>query len=339
METPIDGLPESLILDCLARLHFKDLPVASRVCRKWFHLIRSPHFYTIRKQLGYTNQVACLLQEFPPPTTIFSVVKYVINVFDPMNRGWNRLPPIPNLTNGLSYSTSIASSEGKLVVFSTCNPESRDPVMSVFVFDFATQRWRKGKDMPLTSSSKYSIVTSQCHRVFISGHLGQGEDAVLEYNVRTDEWTELHRVRGGQIEGLQVIGEELWVIGGCKGILNFSMFEHGADVYHLQTEKWRRVEWAFGDLLCPCCLTEFELYEWKKKLFKFMFKNMHNCCRLQLGTQRLLMAIILKDHYCSDWDWVGLFFMQGQDSNFERLHPPSNSVFSGIVGSSCCVEF
>ncbi|XP_047337633.1 F-box/kelch-repeat protein At2g44130-like [Impatiens glandulifera] len=207
MAKPIDVLPESLILQCLARLHLKDLPVASRVCRKWLHLIGTRHFYSLRKQLGYTNQVACLLQLIP--SQVFYDPKYAINVFDPMNREWNRLPPIPNFTKKLPCTTLIASSEGKLIVFSECDteirdPEIRDPVKSVFVLDFVTQRWRKGKGMPSIRSSMFSTVTSQCNRVFIRGEVCRGEGTVWEYDARKDEWTVLHRVRGNvQIMGMK----------------------------------------------------------------------------------------------------------------------------------------
>ncbi|XP_047341379.1 F-box/kelch-repeat protein At2g44130-like [Impatiens glandulifera] len=332
---PIDALPESLILECLARLDLKDIPVASRVCHKWLHLIESRHFYTLRKQLGFSNQVACLLQQSPPPT--FTNLKYAINQFDPMNREWNRLPPIPNFTKELPWSTSIAPSEGKLVVISECDPESRDPVKSVFVLDFATQRWRKGNGMPSIRSSKFSTAASKCHRIFISGDVGREEGAVWEYDAWKDEWTVLHRVRGGQIIGMKIIGEELWVIIGCRGIKNMRMFKgNGADVYHLQTKEWRQVELASGgvnEVLCP--RTDFELYELMKNLSENNFKVLENCFRLQLGKQCLLMApfVTLTDGYGRE----ELFYMQGEDGNFEKMEP-SSSEFSGYVGSCCCVE-
>ncbi|XP_047320431.1 F-box/kelch-repeat protein At2g44130-like [Impatiens glandulifera] len=334
MDESIARLPECLILECLARLHLKEIHVASRVCHKWLRLIRSRYFYTLRKQLGYTNQVACLLQNFPPPKNYN--LKYVINMFDPINREWNRLP-VPNFTNGLPWSTSIASSEGKLVVFTDCDPKSRDPVKSVFVLDFVTWRWRKGNGMPLIRSPKFCTVTSQCHRIFISGDIGREEDAVWEYDVGKEEWTEFHRVRSGQIRQLQVIGEELWVIIGCRGITNISMFKHGVDVYHLQTKKWRQVKLdleGLDDLFDP--QIDLKLYELMKKFSENKLWVMENCSQLQLGKQSLLMsptATLNSGCYGQE----ELFVMQDQDGNFERMQP--NSVFSGYVESSCCVEF
>ncbi|XP_047341614.1 F-box/kelch-repeat protein At1g55270-like [Impatiens glandulifera] len=338
MKRRIDGLPECLILECLARLHLKDLPAASRVCRRWLHLIKSRHFYSLRKQLGCTNQVACLLQHMPPTNSLN--IKYVINMFDPMDREWNRLPPIPDLTKEHTWQTWIASSEGKLVVFCGSDTLPMESVI-VFVLDFATQRWRKGKDMPLVSSSRFSTVSSpQCQRIFISGDHRQKVDApwdyVWEYDVLKEEWTVLYQIRSFKIRGLRIIGEELWVIIGHKHIGKWTMPEgHGAVVYHLRTNKWREVTLTLGrvnNLLSSRHNSDLKLYKLMKKLYRNEFDVMKNCCsRLQLGKQSLLMTT------CGNNGGKELFCMQDQEGKFDKMEPPSIE-FSGYVESSYCIE-
>ncbi|XP_047340202.1 F-box/kelch-repeat protein At1g15670-like [Impatiens glandulifera] len=334
-EQTIDSLTEDLVLQCLARLHYKDIISASWVCRKWRRLLQTRHFYRIRKQLGYTNQLVCFLQHprSPPPGSK-SVFNFVINVLDPISREWNRLPPVPIFINGFSVSTQIASSDGKLVVI--CDGHD-DLATSLFVWDFVTQRWWKGKD--LRSVWPFFFVVGFDSQIFIGVYKGNKSNSIWAYDMRKDEWTELPQFsqKLSQFPELQIIGDELWVLNGCM-IKHIFLYEHTAAVYHPQTGKWRLVEWDLeqtNDSSCPNCCTTFELDESLKELPEFNSKFIAQFSRLQLGAQSLVMVkAIHRSSYC----WEQLFFMRSQDGNFERIQPVS-SEFAGFVGSSCCVEF
>ncbi|XP_047340203.1 F-box/kelch-repeat protein SKIP20-like [Impatiens glandulifera] len=332
-EQTIDGLTEDLFLQCLARLHYKDILSASWVCRKWRRLLQTRHFYSIKKQLGYTNQLACFLQpSSSPPPGSDPAFNFVINLLDPMSREWNRLLPIPNFVNRFSVSTKIASADGKLVVISNV----RDLKTSLFVWDFVTQRWWKGKDLP--SILQFSFVVGVDSHIFIGDYKGNEFNSVWAYDMMMDEWTELPQMsqKLSQCHELKVIGDELWVLNCCN--TKHIESEHSAEVYHFQTGKWRLVEWDLeqtNDSSCPRCCTSFELDESLKKLPELNSKFIVHFSRLQLGAQSLVMVqVVDRSSFCCEQ----LFFMRSQDGNFERICPVS-SEFAGFVGSSCCVEF
>ncbi|XP_047340205.1 F-box/kelch-repeat protein At2g44130-like [Impatiens glandulifera] len=288
-EQTIDGLTEDLILQCLARLHYKDILSAWWVCRKWRRLLQTRHFYGIRKQLGYTNQLACFLQPSPsPPPGSDPAFNFVINMLDPMSREWNRLPPIPNFVNRFSVSTQIASADGKLVVIS----HVRDLKTSLFVWDFVTQRWWKGKDLP--SIFPFFFVVGFDRQVFIGVYKGNESSSVWAYDMMKDEWTELPQMsqKLSRCPELQVIGDELWVLNGCM-TKHIFLYVHTAAVYHPQTGKWRLVEWDLeqtNDSSCPHCCTLFELDESLKELPELNSKFIVHFSRLQLGVQSLVMV-------------------------------------------------
>ncbi|XP_047340197.1 F-box/kelch-repeat protein At1g55270-like [Impatiens glandulifera] len=310
-EQTIDGLTEDLVLQCLARLHYKDILSASWVCRKWRRFLQTPHFYGIRKQLGYTNQLACFLQHPSPPPDSDLVFKFVINVFDPMSREWNRLPPIPNFINEFYVSIKIASAEGKLILI--CDGRD-DLATSLFVWDFVTQRWWKGKDFP--SIWPFFFAVGFDSQIFIGVYNGNKSISIWAYDMRKDEWTELPQMsqKLSWCHELKVIGDELWVLNGCntKHIDN----EHSAEVYHFQTGKWRLVELDLEqtiDSSSPYCCTKFDLHELLKELPELKSKFIAHISRLQLGAQSLVMVTAFQNNR---YGWEEILFMQSYDYSF-----------------------
>ncbi|XP_047341482.1 F-box/kelch-repeat protein At2g44130-like [Impatiens glandulifera] len=338
-EHSIHSLSEDLLLQCLARLSYKDILFASRVCRKWRRLLQTRHFYSLRKQLGYSNHLACFFQSSHPPPTMHGFYKYceykfVINVLDPMSREWNQLPPIPNFINEFSESTLMASLDGKLFFVTKCSEDSH-LTSSFFAWDFVTQRWWKGKDLP--SISSFFFMVGFDSQIFIGVAKGNGSISVLAYDVRKDEWNELPQMshKLNRCYKLQVIGEELWVLNGCKTKL-IPLYEHSAAVYHLQTGNWRLVEWDPDDSSCPICCTEFKFPELlellKELLLELNINYVLSFSRFQLGAQSLIMVTV-NGGYARET----LFFMGSQYGNFERILP-LRSEFLAFVESSCCVE-
>ncbi|XP_047340199.1 F-box/kelch-repeat protein At1g15670-like [Impatiens glandulifera] len=339
-EQTIDDLTEDLVLQCLVRLHYKDLISASWVCRKWRRLLQSRHFYRMRKQLGYTNQLACFLQHpLPSPLGSNSVFNFAISVLDPMSLEWNRLPSIPNVILGFYESIQIASSNGKLVVIN----HGRDHRTSLFVWDFLTQRWWKGKDLP--SVWPFFFLVDFDGQIFVGVSNGNKSNSVWEYDMRKDEWTELPQMsqKLSRCHELKVIGDELWVLNCCN--TNHIENEHSAEVYHFQTGKWRLVELDLeqtNDSSCPDCCHKFEFHELLMELPELNSIIIAHFSRLQLGAQSLVMVTVTtgfdnEGKYYWKERWEGLFFMRSQYGNFEQIHPIS-SEFATHVRTSCCVE-
>ncbi|XP_047340189.1 F-box/kelch-repeat protein At2g44130-like [Impatiens glandulifera] len=331
-EQTIDDLTEDLVLQCLARLHYKDILSASWVCRKWRRLLQTRHFYMIRKQLGYTNQLACFLhhtRSSPPDSN--SVFKFVINVFDPMSREWNRLPPVPNFINDFYVSIQIASAEGKIVLI--CDGRG-DLATSLFVWDFVTRRWWKGKDLPTIWPFFFAVGFDS--QIFIVVYKGNKSNSVWAYDMRKDEWTELPQMsqKISWCHELKVIGDELCVLNGCN---TKHINEHCAEVYHFQTGKWRLVERDLEqtiDSSSPYCYTTFDFHELRKELPELKSKFISHFSRVELGAQSLVMVTAVQN---SRHDWEEILFMRSQYGKYERIQTVSSEAATYVL-SSCCVE-
>ncbi|XP_027183467.1 F-box/kelch-repeat protein At2g44130-like [Coffea eugenioides] len=253
----IPALPEELGLECLTRLPYTAHRVATQVCRQWSQLLRSQEFYYHRKKYGYTEKLACLVQAFPAEKTIpdakpASSPSYGLTVFDPVSQTWERLDPVPKYPNGLPLFCQPASCEGKLIVMGGWNPASYDPVRGVFVYDFTTQGWTQGKDMP--SKRSFFAVGAIGSKVYVAGGHDENKNAlksVWAYDVSEDEWVELTQMsqERDECEGV-VIGNKFWAVSGYKTEAQ-GEFESSCESYQLDTGDWSRVEGVWKPGKCP----------------------------------------------------------------------------------------
>ncbi|KAJ8759986.1 hypothetical protein K2173_010842 [Erythroxylum novogranatense] len=253
----IPGLPGELGLECMTRLPYTAHRVTSVVCRRWRQLFESIDFYYHRMKSGHTHEVACLVQafngvNFPAGEKSRNSPTCVITVFDAVNRTWDRLDPVPKYPNGLPLFCQLASCEGKLVVMGGWDPASYDPVTDVFVYDFTTRRWRKGKDMP--SKRSFFAIGALTGRVYVAGGHDENKNALRTawvYDLRSEEWTELGELsqERDECEGV-AIGEEFWVVSGY-GTDRQGLFEGSGEVYDTGSGQWRRVEGIWEEGRCP----------------------------------------------------------------------------------------
>lgn len=253
----IPALPEELGLECLTRLPYTAHRVATQVCCQWRKLLRSQEFYYHRKKYGYTKKLACLVQSFPggkniPDTKPASPPSYGLTVFDPVSQMWERLGLVPKYPNRLPLFCQLASCEGKLIVMGGWNPASYDPVRDVFVYDFTTQGWTQGKDMP--SKRSFFAVGANGSKIYIAGGHDENKNALKSawaYDVSEDEWVELTQMsqERDECEGV-VIGNEFWVVSGYKTETQ-GAFESSCEFYQLDTGEWNRVEGVWKAGKCP----------------------------------------------------------------------------------------
>ncbi|MBA0838047.1 hypothetical protein Goarm_010144, partial [Gossypium armourianum] len=153
----IPGLPEEIGNECLTRFHYSTHRLAVRVCRRWQELLQSKEFYYHRKRTGYTQKAACLIQSLkcdsdPDGSKPVGPPRYGITAFEPVSGTWGRVDPVPKYPDGLPLFCQITSCEGKILVMGGWNPTNYEAVRDVFIYEFTTQRWRYGKQMPETRS-------------------------------------------------------------------------------------------------------------------------------------------------------------------------------------------
>ncbi|XP_022766862.1 F-box/kelch-repeat protein At2g44130-like [Durio zibethinus] len=332
----IPGLPEEIGFECLARFHYSTHSIAARVCRRWQDLLQSREFYHLRKQTGYTQKAACLVQLLnsdsdPDGSKSVGPPRYGITVFDPVSRTWDRIEPVPKYPDGLPLFCQITSSEGKIVVMGGWDPTSYDPVRDVFIYDFTSQKWRQGKQMPETRS--FFATGELDGRIIVAGGHDENKNALStawEYDVNRDEWTELTRMsqERDECQGM-VIGSEFWAVSGYRTDIQGG-FEGSAEFLDLGTGQWSRVEEAWEPSQCPRSCVGVE-----KEKTLFCWADCDSAIRVGACAVPL-----------GEWTFVsgsayqggpqGFFLVDEQSGKFNSIAVPVE--FSGFVQSGCCVD-
>lgn len=336
MTALIPGLPEEIAYECLTRLHYSAHRVASRVCRRWEELIRSREFYEHRKQSGRTHKAASLIQALPVQPGLNGSkparpAVYGLSVFDPVSGDWAQVDPVPKFPDGLPLFCQVTSSEGKLVVMGGLDPASYQPVKDVFVYEFTTQRWTKGRDMPEVRS--FFAAGELNGRVYVAGGHDENKNALSSarvYDVRGDEWSELTGMSRGRDECEALVnGSEFWVVSGY-GTDSQGGFVESAEVYEIGSGQWRRVEDVWSANQCPRSCVGIGK---DGKLFCWGDRNSavrSGPCGIELGRWA----------FVSGSGYQGgpheFFLIEGKNGKWNKVDMCDE--FSGFVQSGCFVE-
>ncbi|KAI3434232.1 uncharacterized protein J3R85_006688 [Psidium guajava] len=333
----IPGLPDELSLECLSRVPHTAQPAASAVCCRWRNLLQSRYFYHLRRKLGHTRMLACLVQALPsqlPPGGHKPVGPpgYAITVFDPETGTWDLLDPVPDYTDGLPLFCQLASCDGKLVALGGWDPASYEPVADVFVYDFAAGRWRRGAAMPRRTS--FFAVGAHGGRVYVAGGHDEGKNALRSawaYDVGRDEWAELAPMSRGrdECEGV-VAGRFFWVVSGY-GTQDQGGFEGSAEAYEFETGEWRRLEGVWEPGRCPSSCVgvgrDGRVFNWAD----YDTAVRAGTCRVELGGGRTLVM-----GSAFEGAPQGFYMAQGQSGKLEKIDVPEK--FSGFARTGCHVE-
>ncbi|XP_030441980.2 F-box/kelch-repeat protein At2g44130-like [Syzygium oleosum] len=337
----IPGFPDELSLECLSRLPHTSQRGASAVCRRWRHLLRSRDFYHLRRKLGHTRKLACLVQALPsqlPPGGRKPVgpPAYAITVFDPEAGTWDLLDPVPDYPDGLPLFCRLASCDGELVALGGWHPARYEPVADVFVYDFAARRWRRGASMPRTTS--FFAVGAHGGRVYVAGGHDEGKNALRSawaYDVGRDEWAELAPMSRGrdECEGMVAAGGRcFWVVSGY-GTEDQGGFDGSAEVYEFGTGEWRRAEGVWEPGRCPssCAAVggDGRAFNWADSDAAVRAGT----CRVDLGGGGGRTLVVGSEYEGAP---QGFYVAQGQNGKLEKIDVPEK--FSGFARTGCCVE-
>lgn len=345
----IPGLPSDLGLECLTRLPHSAHRVSLRVCNQWRCLLQSDEFYSHRKKTGHTRKVACLIQAHeqppPPPTHSESEVKkptgssppsYGITVLDPESKSWDRVVPVPEYPFGLPLFCQLASCEGNLVLMGGWDPASYEPLTAVFVYDFRTSAWRRGRDMPEKRS--FFATGSGQGRVYVAGGHDENKNALCTawaYDPWRDEWTVLAPMsrERDECEGA-VVGGEFWVVSGYATDRQ-GMFDGSADVLDIRSGQWRRVDGVWEAGRCPrSCVVVGKNGKVVNRSEVDMGLRV-GVCGVMVGSGNTLVT----GSECEGAPH-GFYLVEkieeGQNRELTKITVPDG--FSGFVQSGCCVE-
>jgi hypothetical protein len=104
----IPALPDDVAMQCLLRVPPCSHAQSQRVSRRWRELVNSSQYYEERKREGTSEKFECMLQAMEPlqlasagkATSQRSPV-FGITLFNVQQRTRERLPPIPDFSEGL----------------------------------------------------------------------------------------------------------------------------------------------------------------------------------------------------------------------------------------------
>ncbi|KAI3759666.1 hypothetical protein L6452_07648 [Arctium lappa] len=256
----IPRLPNDVGLDCLIRLPYDQLPTAASVCRSWKSQIELPHFWNRRKSAGLTRRIVVMVQSTVDPTHKHGLRKYMaapvyrLTVYEPGTGNWTHLPPIPGFSDGLPLFCQIAPVGYDLVVVGGLNPEKWEASNSVFVYNFVSATWRRGRDMPGCRRSFFGCASDGDRRVFVAGGHDNEKNALrsgMMYDVADDVWVPLPDMADERDECKGAFHRgKFHVIGGYNTQMQ-GQFGKSTEAFDPSTCQWDETDDFLGADTCP----------------------------------------------------------------------------------------
>lgn len=229
----IEGLPDSVALQCLARVPLHCHPALRRISRAWRSALQSPELFRTRKLAGVEEE--WLYASAYEPDKVWQA-------YDPIFDCWSTLPVLPSCIKHLA-NFGTASVEGKLYVVGggsdEVDPQTRDrnettATNEVWRFDPITGKWEQRAPM-ITSRSQFACCVLDDHIVAAGGFTNTRKALALAemYNPVLDKWESLPglaQVHNAACSGI-VFEEKVHVVH--KGTSQ-------AQVYDAKDNRWAR---------------------------------------------------------------------------------------------------
>ncbi len=231
MAALIEGLPDSVAIQCLARVPLSQHRVLQSVCKAWHALVRNPELYGVRKRIGTTEEWLYV--------SAYEADK-AWQAYDPLYNQWSSIPPLPSLIPRLSNFGTVAV-QSKLFILGggsdEVNPITGDrsnihATDQVWAYDPVYKRWSSRASM-LTPRAQFACF-SYSGRIVVAGGFSSSRRAISSvemYNPELDQWEflpDLVAVRDAPCSGV-VLDGKMHVVqkGTCT-----------AQVYDPTTKRW-----------------------------------------------------------------------------------------------------
>eukprot|EP01018_Ginkgo_biloba_P022182 Gb_02451 [translate_table: standard] len=234
----IEGLPDAVALQCLARVPFTLHPRLQFVCRAWQSALRSPELFKVRDEVGATQELLCV-SAFEPEN--------VWQVYDPHNDIWMTLPPLPSEIKHLANFGAV-SVAGKLFVLGGSSDDV-DPVTGdhggifatneVWAYDPVYRKWSKRATM-LVARAVFACCVLD-NRIIVAGGFTNSRKSISNaeiYDPEQDIWepiAELQHTHNSACSGMVFEGK-LHVLH--KGLSTVQIFESSEHRWVVEDYGW-----------------------------------------------------------------------------------------------------
>ncbi len=395
-EELIPGLPKEIALACLLKVSYKCHPCLRKVCRRWEKEVTDPVFYWERRKAGATRHCVCMVQALQQPpaeeaetpqamstkqekdASSAAATLYGLSMYDLEQRTWEWLPMIPEFAEeGLPFFCRLVSLHGKLVVMGGWHPSTWEALRCTYIFNFSTQTWSRGADMPrvrsffacgvMTTGSSSS--SSSSSMVFVAGGHDENKTALATadvYNLDTDRWELLPDMSEERDECAgAVLDSKFFVISGY-GTNSQGQFVSSADVFDPATGTWSRRNEMWSTAMAAgssspngYAVARDELYTFHRQtLFRYSpAKNAWNpvdavpestrvspCASTSVNNENLFVMGSDVSRSCKKTECRGLVYRPSQENGNNCgggglwQSIELHPEFSGLAQSSCTVE-
>jgi hypothetical protein len=193
----IEGLPDVLSLQCLARLPLSQHHSLQLVCKAWHAVVRSPELFRFRKELRTQEEWLCVCGHTP---------EKVWQAYDPLANRWSLLPVLPTPIANLAGYGAVGCN-GKLYVIggtsdfvdpATGEREPLRPSLDSWVFDPVVWKW--SAIAPMQTPRLHFACMSHEGKIVVAGGWDAREKPVLQaevYNPELNKWQEFPRLNEG----------------------------------------------------------------------------------------------------------------------------------------------
>ncbi|XP_010256105.1 PREDICTED: F-box/kelch-repeat protein SKIP30-like [Nelumbo nucifera] len=247
----IEGLPDAVALQCLARVPFYLHPNLKLVCRSWRAALSSPELFKARHEVGTSEELLCVCA-FEPEN--------LWQLYDPLRELWMTIPVLPSQIRHLAYF-GVVSVGGKLFVLGggsdavdllTGDQDGIFATDEVWSYDPILCQWARRASM-LVPRAMFACCVLE-GKIIVAGGFTNFRKSISKaeiYDPEKDTWVpmlDLHHTHNSACSGV-VIGGKVHVLH--KGLSTVQVFENAE-------HRW--VVEDYGWLQGPMALVRGELY-------------------------------------------------------------------------------
>lgn len=238
MAALIEGLPDAVVLRCLAWVPFHLHPKLELVSRSWQAALRSRELFKARQEVGSSEDLICVCA-FEPDN--------LWQLYDPLRDLWITLPVLPSKVRHLAHF-GVVSAGGKLFVLGG-GSDAVDPLTGdqdgsfatneVWSYDPVIRQWTPCASMRVPRAMFACGVLDG--KIIVAGGFTTCRKSISQaeiYDPEKDVWVsipDLHRTHNSACMGL-VVGGKLHVLH--KGLSTVQVLENSQPGWTVSDCGW-----------------------------------------------------------------------------------------------------
>ncbi|KAM0884116.1 hypothetical protein ACQ4PT_031191 [Festuca glaucescens] len=226
----LPGLPDDLAISCLMRVPRSEHPNLRLVSRRLSRLLSGNYYYSLRKKFGMAEEWVYVFRRDCDQ-------KISWHAFDPVQRLWKPLPPVPpEYSEAVGFGCAVLSG-CYLYLFGGKDPV-RGSMRRVVFYNTRTNKWHRAPDMLRKRHFFGSCVINNC--LYVAGGECEGIQRTLRsaevYNPNRNRWSCITEMSTGMVPFIGVVHDGKWFLKGLD-----SHRQVVSEVYLPTTNMWSTI--------------------------------------------------------------------------------------------------